>query len=389
MGAEARDSVPRTNLEALLHHSPNRPAHQAAPAKEASRPAKKPAVSPRAGRASKKGARPARLAPKGGNEGGEDGDGAEGSEGDRDNGGEGAKGDRDNRGDGAKGDRGAAQAPEGAAASDEGAAAFARVRPELEALPREEVRAITVNVPAAAMLALGALPKMMALREAMVAELTNPPLDALDKLEDYALVAARAHARALPKADGETNLRALLNEAGPLRERLLLNAGSLASFGLLDAANVASIRQGTGHLDMAQDLSALGMLYLDAWPSLASKTPFERVELERAIALGGLLLKALGRRQQGTDGSGDPVEADEQLAKAYELFRRAYEACRHAIVYLRRNHGDADDIAPPLGHSRRRARAKPAEEPGTDDPDGSGEPEEGEPGSEPDEAATL
>ncbi|MCU0684469.1 MAG: hypothetical protein MUF34_19870 [Polyangiaceae bacterium] len=246
-----------------------------------------------------------------------------------------------------------------------------------------------MNVPAAAMLALGALPKMMALREAMVAELTNPPLDALDKLEDYALVAARAHARALPKADGETNLRALLNEAGPLRERLLLNAGSLASFGLLDAANVASIRQGTGHLDMAQDLSALGMLYLDAWPSLASKTPFERVELERAIALGGLLLKALGRRQQGTDGSGDPVEADEQLAKAYELFRRAYEACRHAIVYLRRNHGDADDIAPPLGHSRRRARAKPAEEPGTDDPDGSGEPEEGEPGSEPDEAATL
>lgn len=345
----------RTNLEALTHQQPNRTTRQLAPPKEASRPAKKPRASSAAGRALKPGARPARPKPKGG-------DGADDGEGDGD----------------------AARASAGAAVSDEGAAAFARLRAEIEALPRAEVRPITVHVPSAAMLALGALPKMLSLREAMTAELTHPPLEALDKLEDYALAAARAHARALPGAEGETNLRTLLNEAAPLRERLLLNAGSLASFGLLDATTVAAIRQGTGHLDTAQDLTALGMLYLDAWPVLASKTPFERAELERAIELGSLLLKALGRRHQGTDGSGEPVDVEEQLGKSYELLRRSYEACRHAIVYLRRDEGDADVIAPPLGHSRRRGRTKPA-----DEPDGTDVPGEGEPAGGPDDVASL
>jgi hypothetical protein len=250
-----------------------------------------------------------------------------------------------------------------AAGSDEGVVALARIRAEINALPLEETRRITVHVPSASMLALGALPKMRAFREAMIAELVSPPLEALDKLHDYAQAAAHAHACLLLQDDGETRVRALLAEASPMRERLLLSAELLANFGLLDGRIVADIRRGTGRLDTAQDLSALATLFLGVWPTIASKTPFTRADVERAAELGGLLLEALGRQQQRTDGSDEPGELEAQLAKAYELFRRAYEACRHAIVYVRRNEGDADTIAPPLGQSRRRTRRAGADEP--------------------------
>jgi hypothetical protein len=367
----------RTNVEALLQHHQTkpparRPEHQTPD--EARPSAKKLRSGPGAGRASKKGARtrPAKA----------------------------SKGDES--GDGDPGDPSDSAVPSDAdlaintssiasttSITSAHELAFTRVRAEIEALPRDEVRRLTVHVPAASMLALGALPKMLAFREAMRAAFTSPPVEALDKLEDYALAAARAHARVLPHDEGETNLRVLLKEAGPLRERLLLNAESLASFGLLNAKKVAAIRRGTGHLDTAQALSALGLLYVDAWPALASKTPLERGDVERAIELGGLLLKALGQRRQGTDGSGDPIEAEEQLGKAFELFRRAYESCRAAIVYLRRDEGDADLIAPPLAHSRRRGRGTPAEEPVADEPDSPDGPDAEAPGGETDEAPAL
>ncbi|HEU4533794.1 MAG TPA: hypothetical protein VFS00_06735, partial [Polyangiaceae bacterium] len=248
-------------------------------------------------------------------------------------------------------------------------AAFARVRPALDALPRDQARPLTLHVPSAVVLALGALPRLLALREAMRAALTEPPLEALDHLKDYALAAAHAHANALPEDAAETALRALLNEATPLRERMLRSAEAIVSFGHFDAKRVAAIRRGNGHLDTAQDLAALGTLFRDAWPTLGSKTLLTRADVERAIALSESLLETLGRRRQGTDGAADPREADELLAKAFELFRRAYEECRHAVVYLRRREGDADTLAPPLGHSRRRARRPQGDEPADHAPD--------------------
>jgi hypothetical protein len=66
------------------------------------------------------------------------------------------------------------------------------------------------------------------------------------------------------------------------------------------------------------------------------------------------VLEALGQNQQGTDGAGDRGEAEDDLGKAFELMRRAYEECRRSVSTLRWFEGDADAIAPPLAHSRRR-----------------------------------
>ncbi|HEU4406505.1 MAG TPA: hypothetical protein VFS43_14665 [Polyangiaceae bacterium] len=391
---------PRTSLSAAL--APKKGA-AGTPTKGATPPGAPQAPKAprrRAARAPAKGASPARRAPAAAPGSGGDGGEGDGGDGDPDEGGpsDGNLGDGD--GDGTspgEGDSGDGASPgerdpgdgaspgEGAAAlvlaaaGSEGAASYARVRPEIEALSRDEVRHLSVNVPIAASIALGALPRLLAMRDAIVALPGQSP-DALDKLRDYALAVAYAHALTLPRDDDETRLRALLAEALPLRERLLRGAEALAQFDLVDATLVASIRRGTGYVDAAQDLTALGALFRDVWPSVASKTPIQRAEVDRGAELGALVLEALGQRRLGTDGSADPREAEERLAKAYELFVRAYNECRQAVLYLRRREGDADLIAPPLGHSRRRPRRLPADEPEApaEPADGEAEPGGGE-----------
>jgi hypothetical protein len=264
----------------------------------------------------------------------------------------------------------------------EGAAALARVQPEIAALPINQVRRLNVHVPTASLIGLGALPKLLTLRDKIEALRGHPP-GTLDKLRDYALAAAHAYVLAMPSDEGETHLRTLLSEAAPLRERLLRSAELLVDFGLFDATRVAAIRRGTGHLDTALDLDALGTLFAEAWPAVASKTPITRTEVERATQLGGLVLEALGQRKQGTDGSADPREADEQLAKAYELYFRTYDECRRAVMYLRWHEGDADEFAPSLQQNRRRGRAAPNDEPGDGPGDEPGEEPSGEPDSKP------
>lgn len=269
----------------------------------------------------------------------------------------------------------------------EGAAAFARVRADMEALPADQVRRINVYVPAAVLVALGARPRLLGLRDQMRALAGHPP-DTLDKLRDYALATAYAYVRALPRDVDETQLRALLSEATPLRGRLLRSAELLVDFGLVDATRVAIIRRGTGHVDTALDLSALGTLFRDAWPAVAAKTPVTPAEVDRAEALGLLLLEALGQRQQGSDGTGAPREAQEQLAKVYELFFRTYDECRRAVLYLRWHQGDADAFAPSLQQGRRRGRAAPSDEPAGDDPEGDEPAGDEPPGDVPDGRGT-
>ncbi|HEU4536126.1 MAG TPA: hypothetical protein VFS00_18505, partial [Polyangiaceae bacterium] len=288
----------RTNLEAL-HLSTKPPVHQAPP--KTTKPNKKPRTSPAAGRTSKKRATPARPAPKGGDgdEGGEGGDGDDADPGE----GTAPLADEADRGEGTapladeadpgegtaplgddvdpgEGTAPLAGKPEGVVAfarEPEGAAAVARVQADLDALPRDEVRRISVHVPTAAAIALGALPRLLRLRDAIVALPGHPP-DALAKLRDYALAASYAHALAQPRGEDETHLRELLREAMPLRERLLRGAEALAQFGLADATRVASIRRGTGYLDAAQDLTALGALFRELWPAVAAQTPITRPE---------------------------------------------------------------------------------------------------------------
>jgi hypothetical protein len=249
---------------------------------------------------------------------------------------------------------------------DEAAQSYERTLPELKALPDAEVGRVNAPVPAVIQIVCGALPRLDALGEAMREAL--PLLDhvAIGKLGDYTHTLYYTNILAMPSAEGDADVPALLAEATPLRERMLTNAESLAQYGLVDADRVASIRSGTGHFDTANDVGALAQLYRSGGDELASKTPVTRAEIDRAAELSLRLIHALGRRRAGSDGSGLPSRYEDERARAFRLVVRTYHQARRAVTYLRWDEGDADLIVPSLFAHRRRARDVEPEPP----PDG-------------------
>ncbi|HEU4408596.1 MAG TPA: hypothetical protein VFS43_25265 [Polyangiaceae bacterium] len=250
--------------------------------------------------------------------------------------------------------------------------AFARRRHEIKAMrPAAELRRVTVAIPAAVTIGLGAVPNIEAMMAEIRKELPNYDHERAGRLREYALAAAHAHYRVALEAEGEARLRALLEEAAPLRERMLRAAELHAHYGELDPDVVASIRRGTGHLDTANDLGQLAPLFRRAGDKLAGRTPVTEADIERAAALSDELLEALGQRRVGTDGASLPSEAEEDRIKAFWLYHGVYEESRRATAYVRWYEGDADQLVPSLfqGHRRRgSAPDEPVEEPAPAEP---------------------
>jgi hypothetical protein len=251
---------------------------------------------------------------------------------------------------------------------DEGAAAYARVETELDAIPPEQVGRVTADIPTAVSLALGAWPLMSGLIEDMKRKLKEPPLREIESLRDAALAALHAHLRWVPRSS--TTHEADLEEARVLRERLLAAADVHAIYGHIDPNAIAAIREGQGHLDRANDLLALAALMRGAWPEIEARTPVSREEVERAGALGTLLVTELGSKTLGTGpASGGKTWADRRV-RAFRLFINRYDEIRRAVEYLRWHEGDADAFVPSLHPKPRRTSTsveEPAEAPATEE----------------------
>jgi hypothetical protein len=249
----------------------------------------------------------------------------------------------------------------------EAAKAFAEVEPLLATLSPKELAPINTDIPRAVSIAVGAFPHIVALR-ADAAKLPLFEITNVDRLGTYALAAWYAHLLALP-ATLASQLAALLDEAKPLREAMLLSAELLAHMGYFDKNAVKAIRAGQGNLDTANDLVALAALFTSGWLQVENKSPIQWEQVEQAAQLGPRILVALGVRDQPGVKAPDPADPGERRARAYTLFVRAYHQCRRAVTYLRWDEGDADEIAPSLFANRGpRKVAEEAGEPGASEP---------------------
>lgn len=150
------------------------------------------------------------------------------------------------------------------------ATAFERVKDEMAALDASELLRVNVDIPRAVMTVMGALPALWALRPTIATGIPCFSLDAIDKLETYALATWYAHLLTITTPDRD-DFAALFEEAKRLRQDLLVAAQALAHRGLLDAAQVAQIRKGQGHADLAGDLVGLATLFTNAWPTIETK----------------------------------------------------------------------------------------------------------------------
>lgn len=223
--------------------------------------------------------------------------------------------------------------------------AYLTLEPLLLALPAAEVRRVTVDVPHAVSIALGALPRINALRTEWAERLPRHSLQSLDALKAHAFAAYYAHLMTLPEAHSDVEKKALLDEAKPLRDRLFVSAELLGKLGLVNKRLVDEIRSGRGHVDLAGDLIALAALFTDAWEHIEDKTAVTSDEVERAGSLGAELIVLLSVVPRPKPQVLSPSEL---RARAFTLLWRTYEDCRHAVGYLRFAEGDAEKMTPSL-----------------------------------------
>ncbi|WP_437329039.1 hypothetical protein [Sorangium sp. So ce381] len=241
-------------------------------------------------------------------------------------------------------------APKRPATPPQAAAAFDKVAPEMDALERDALLPINIDIPRAVSQVLGVLPGLLALRPLIAERLPTHDVGLVDRLETYALAAWYAHLAWLSSGGAQNGLKQLVEEAVPLRANLLGDAEALARRGLVDAETVAEIRTGNGHMDTANDLVALSALFSGSWPEIAGKTAATEEEVRRAGELGPELLASLGVREHGA--APGPSEAADRRARAFTLFVDAYDQTRRAVTYLRWKEDDIEAIAPSLYKGR-------------------------------------
>lgn len=226
--------------------------------------------------------------------------------------------------------------------------AFARVKPEIDAVPDDDLITIVTEITHSVTTAFVAAGRI----DLLMPELAKLPpehfeLDKVRKLRLYAGALLYTHVRMMkPKA--ERRLSAMLDEGALLKRDLLAVAEALAQLGYVSPELVAAIRSGQGHYDTANDLTALADLYREDWERIGSRIPITRAMVDRAAVLGTQLIEELGDREYEADAL-VPIDAARRTrARAYALFMDAYDTCRQGVTMLRWKHGDVDRYAPSI-----------------------------------------
>ncbi len=234
---------------------------------------------------------------------------------------------------------------------------YRKVEAEIVALSEDEVGRVTTDVGQAVSIALGARENLEQLRpEFKRLNDEGAAIKALDTLEDYAMASFFAHLQVVPDGTSD-DVKRLLEQGRPIRAKLLKVAESLVSFDIFAEKTVSAIRKGSGHLDAAKDLVALGALFNSNWEIVKNKVPFELDLVEQASTIGPQLLRAIGAKGVGEVRKDPSYDWLSLRKRAFRLLVNAYEELRRATSYVRWYDGDAKDFTPSL-HARAASTTK-------------------------------
>jgi hypothetical protein len=234
------------------------------------------------------------------------------------------------------------------------------LRPELAAIPADQLEKIRLEIVPAILCALGVSTRVKGLRADVAVALGEEDARQIDRLETAARACGRAHALHLTTLHG-TDVEEMAEELSQKRRVLLLEAQSLVNEGRLARSVLGELAGGTGYQAMCLDVLQLVSAFRADFAAIAEATAVTTVELDRAEALANALASTLGDNGQATSTSSPTAELRQ---RAYTSFVRNYDEVRRAIIYLRWDAGDADEIAPSL-FAGRRSRKNDDEE---DDP---------------------
>ncbi len=240
---------------------------------------------------------------------------------------------------------------------------YERLLPRIERVREHELVAVDTDIQGAVLLALGAWPEIRTYRAAITAEAPRFDIHRFDDYEAYAHAAGHAHAIYMNVIAPSGNLPLVAEKALLLRNQLVADVNTLASRGLVDGMRLRALRGHRGFRSVAYDLLVLATLVRESWDRIAGKTAIAAEELNSAECMAAQLLNEVDLCKQ------IPALVDSAARirqQAYTLFVYGHDQVRRVLSFIRWNHGDADEIAPPLpdrsfrGHREvTRAQARP------------------------------
>lgn len=199
------------------------------------------------------------------------------------------------------------------------------------------------------------MPEIRACRQSLVDQLPKFDIQQFDRLETFTLALGHAQTVYQTATEPPASLIALSDNATKMREVLLADVMTLVKRGLIEAAVLDDLKGTNGYKNLAFDLFALANIFRNNWAKISDRTSVETSELDQAEMLADQLITAVGEREQSPAIAALAVR-DRQ--GAFTLFVRAYDEVRTAIMYLRRQQGDADKIAPSLYAGRATPKRK-------------------------------
>ncbi len=234
------------------------------------------------------------------------------------------------------------------------AEAYGKVEGELKALPADQLVLPNTDVPRAISTALGAKPKIVAIQPSILEVIPKFDVKLIENLETYAFALNHANIAYMTATQSPDDLPALLEEGTGMRDRYRSAATSLEQWGLLNPAALKQYKGLKGYRNVAMDLQVLVRVFKENWAAVNGKSAITEADLDRAQRVAERMIRLVGLREQSPAAVAD---TSDMRARAFTLFTSCYDQIRRAVVFVRWDQGDADEIAPSLYAGKTRSTA--------------------------------
>jgi hypothetical protein len=225
---------------------------------------------------------------------------------------------------------------------------------ELFAMDQRRLVPVNVDVGRAALLVVGATPRLKQLRPAMVEWFGEEMAAFLDRLEPLAWGAFQAETdhRAYPEVP---DFQPLFDVGARLRALLVADIDGLVARGHVRRRAVPRLRGGSGFVNLAWDVALLATFLQEDWERFESDSSHTLAELAGAMALAdGLILAASKTKWPSVRPSADVRQ------RALTLLSETYDEVRRMVTFLRWKERDVDRLVPSWHRGRPRRRKRDA-----------------------------